>query len=285
VGINLVEIILRKIIELTPTLYITGGEPTLEPNIGEVLRLARQIGFWPVCINTNAIVLDKRPEVPVYADKVVVSLHAGTAKKHAEVLGVSERQGERVFDNIVQTSKVAKSYGNTLSVNCVLTGDNIGEARGVIEFCLAHKISIAVVPAIQRHMPMIANGEADKLRDYRDFLGEVIRLKARQPDAVVGTRSYLEHIRRLGGFQCRPSGIITISQGGHIVNPCDYKYHTVPKTLGETDGTKSIESQLRHHLEFASAYESCGGNCLKMCYLEPALVLENPWLTIGEFLR
>ena len=284
VDLGRVETIFRSLARLTPTLYITGGEPTIEPNIGEVLRLAREIGFWPICINTNAIILDKRPDVPRYADKVVVSLHAGTAQKHAEVLGVSVRQGERVFDNIVLTSQVAKSYGNTLSINCVLTGDNIEEARGVLDFCLAHEIPIAVVPAIQRHMPMIASGEADKLRNYRDFLGEVIRLKTQQPDAVVGTKSYLEHIHRLGGFQCRPSGIITISPEGHVVNPCDYKYHTVSKTLGETNGTEPIESQLRHHLNFASAYEVCGGNCLKMCYIEPALVLQNPLLAIGEFL-
>ena len=285
VDIGRVETILRSIRELVPTLYITGGEPTLEQDIGTVLKLAREIGFYPVCINTNAIILDTRPDVPIYADRVVVSLHASTPHEHAKILGVSPRQGERVFENIIQASKVAKSHGNTLSANCVLTGSNTTQAHGVLTFCQKHQIPIAVVPAIQNHMPVIASGKADDLRDYRDFLSEVIALKTRQPDAVVGTSSYLKRIRQLGGFQCHPSGIIAISPEGHIVNPCDYKYHMVPKTLGETNGTEPIRSQLRRHLEFASAYESCDGNCLKMCYLEPSLVLQNPWLAIGEFLR
>jgi len=233
--------VLRSIKEVTPSLYVTGGEPTLVPHIGEVLRLARRIGFCP-------------------------------------------GQGKRVFDNILQASEVAKWYGNTLSINCVLTGGNIADARGVLDFCLQHRIQIAVVPAIQRHMPMIAQGDAEQLRAYRDILGEIIALKVRRPATVVGTRMYLEQIRRLGGFRCRPSVIVTISPEGDIVNPCDEKYRTVPKTLGKANGIEPIELQLRHSLKFASAYETCGGNCLKMCYLGPALFLEKPWPSASDIL-
>lgn len=166
----------------------------------------------------------------------------------------------------------------------MLTQDNIGKAYGVMNFCLRHGIPFAVVPAIQKHMPTIAGVDAKKLRAYRDFLGEVIQLKDRQPDAVVGTVSHLQHIQRLDKFQCRPSAIITISPEGNIVNPCDDKYHTVPKTLGKADGHESIESQLRRHLDFASAYKNCDGNCLKMCYLGPALFLERPWPSASDIL-
>ena len=284
VDLDRLEVILRAIKKLAPTLYFNGGEPTLEPSLGDALKLARQIGFWPVCVGTNATILDKRPDVPKLADKLVVSLHAGTPLEHAKVLGISQRQGERVFDNIIQASQVAKSYGNTLTVNCVLAGNDIEESYGVMEFCVGHEIPFAVVPAIQKHMPMIAGADAEKLRAYRDFLGEVIRLKIRQPSAVVGIVSHLRHIQRLNRFQCRPSAIITISPEGNIVNPCDNKYQTVPQTLGKADGTESIESQLRHQLDFGSAYKSCSGNCLKMCYLGPALFLERPWPSASDIL-
>lgn len=283
VDLGRLETIFRAIKKLSPTLYVNGGEPTLEPNIGDVLKLARQIGFWPVCLGTNAIILDKRPDVPKLADKLIVSLHAGTPREHAKVLGISQRQGERVFDNIIQASQVASLYGNTLTVNCVLTEDNTKEARKVMDFCLKHGIPFAVVPAIQKHQPTIAGADAEKLRAYRDFLGEVIQLKARQPDAVVGTVSHLRHIQRLDRFQCRPSAIITISPEGNIVNPCDHKYHAVPETLGKADGAESIESQLRR-LDLASAYKSCDGNCLKMCYLGPALFLQRPWPSASDIL-
>lgn len=280
-----VETILRRIKELTPTLYITGGEPTLESNIGDILLLAQQIGFWPICLNTNAILLDKHPDVPRYTDKTVVSLHAGSPEKHATVLRVSRKQGERVFDNIVHASQEAKRHGNTLSVNCVLTEDNLSDAYGVLEFCLRHEIPIAVVPAIQDHMPAIAGGNARSLRLYRDFIDEVINVKKQEPNAVVGSTEYLKHIRQLARFKCRPTGIITISPEGLIVSPCDYKYHSMPPRIGRADDTETIKSQLRHHLDFASTYEVCSGNCLKMCYLEPALILETPWLTIRDFLQ
>lgn len=284
VDLGRAEAILRNIKALTPSLYITGGEPTLEKDIGEVLKMARQIGFWPVCVNTNAINLDKRPDVPRYADKVVVSLHSGTPQRHAEIIGVSQRQGERVFENIFQAAKIAKSYGNILSVNCVLTKSNLAEAMGTLEFCMEYEIPIAVVPAIERHIPTIASGGEKTLSEYRDLLDKIIYVKSKQHRAVVGTRAYLQQIRQLNRFHCRPSGIITISPEGNIVNPCDHKYRLVPQALGVAHGAEPIESQLRRHLAFVSAYESCGGNCLKMCYLEPALVLQNPWLAIGEFL-
>lgn len=282
--ITQVRRVLQRLRELTPSLYITGGEPTLESNIGGVLKFARYLDFFPVCINTNAIILDEHPLVPRYADKLVVSLHAGTPERHGQILGVGTKLGERVFDNIVQASRIAKASGNTLSVNCVLTGDNTRDAYGVLDFCQKHEIPIAVVPAIEGHMPTVASRDAETLRHYREFITKVIEFKVGQPRAVVGTRLYLEHIRRLGGFICRPSGIITISPEGDIVSPCSYKYSTVPHRLGTVNGTQTIESQLRRHLDYASAYETCGGNCLKMCYLEPALLLEKPWLTVGEFL-
>jgi MoaA/NifB/PqqE/SkfB family radical SAM enzyme len=279
-----IGVVLRSLKEITPALYITGGEPTLVPHISEALRFARQIGCWPVCINMNALVLDKRPGVLEHADRIVVSLHAGTPQRHAQMLGVSRRQGELVFDNIRQAARAAKSNGNRLSVNCVLTGNNTKDARGVMNFCLRHEIPIAVVPAIQRHVPTVASGSAEQLRDYREFLGEVIALKAQQPSAVIGAKAYLEHIRHLGGFKCRPSAVVTISPEGNIVNPCAHKYRTVPKTLGKANGIEPIEQQLRRHLKFASAYETCGGNCLKMCYLGPALFLGKPWPSASDIL-
>ena len=41
---------------------ITGGEPTLHPELLDILRLAKRPGIGRVTLNTNGIVLGRRPD-------------------------------------------------------------------------------------------------------------------------------------------------------------------------------------------------------------------------------
>ena len=281
VDITKVETILRAVRRLTPSLYIAGGEPTLEANVSEVLKLARNLGFWPIVLNTNGTLLDRRPEVVQLADRIIVSLHADTPAKQAAILRVNPALGQKVFDNLLWAARTT----GRVAVNCVLTQDNIEDAHGVLAFCLAHNIPFAVVPAVVGYQPAIATASPDRIEAYRQFVGKVMEAKSQWPRAVVGTMSYLQKVQSLDGFDCRPSGIITISPEGKIVNPCSFKYREVPQTIGVANGHESIEVQLRRQLDFSATHTKCpGGNCLKMCYVGPAMALETPAQSIREFL-
>lgn len=276
------EAILRRLFELTPSLYITGGEPTLEPDIENTVMMARRIGFWPICVNTNGILLHEHPGLMKYADKLIASLHAGTPEQHASVLGVSVAQGERVFQNILDAAKTAKQFGNSLLVNCVLDTHNVEQAFGVLQFCMANDIQLTVVPAIHEHAPAILKGNSDQLQRYRDFFAEIIRIKGMHPKAIVGTKQQLIHLQNLREFKCRPSVIVNVSPDGNILNPCKHKYCEVPKIIGGIDSPISIDIQMRQRLNRTKPYEMCDGRCLKMCYLGPAQYWDDPWSMLFE---
>lgn len=55
-----IEQIFQSLRQVTPALYLTGGEPLLDPRIEDMLTLARLMGFHPIVVNTNATLLEER---------------------------------------------------------------------------------------------------------------------------------------------------------------------------------------------------------------------------------
>jgi len=284
VDIRRVEMIFREVRELVGALYIAGGEPLLQRNIEQILYLAREVGFFPVAINTNATLLRERPLVPRYADQVVVSLHTVKVAQAAKIFRVRHRIAEQALENILWAVAEAKKYGNRVVANCVLTEDTIRGANDVLDFCLKYGITLAVVPAIENYLPTIGSANEEVLIAYRAFLDRVIRVKQKNPGAIQGTQLFLRRIRDLRKFHCRPTGILSITPTGEIINPCDYKYRGLPEHLGKISSDRSLRSMLEEQIDFKASFRGCDKNCLKACYAEPAMVIEDPWLAAAEYL-
>lgn len=282
ISLEQIKVIFQSLRELVSALYIAGGEPLLQPNIEDILALGREMGFYPIAVNTNATRLHKRPNVPRYADVMVVSIHAIDVDKTAQIFRIGRQLAMKAFENILAAVEVANQHGNRVVANCVLTADNIRDAHEVLDFCLKHGISFGVVPAIEEYMPSLGQAEPKTLAEYRSFVARVIEQKRRDPKSVQGTMLFLERIRTLGRFNCRPTGILTVSPDGYVVNPCDYKYLGMPQHLGIIDGTRSVQEVLEEAMDFQRRFQTCDKNCLKACNAEPALALEAPMLALME---
>lgn len=280
-GLEKIAVIFGALRQLVGALYIAGGEPLLQRNIEEMLALARAIGFYPVAVNTNATLLDQRPEVPRYADITVVSIHAVDVDKTAKIFQVSRRLAEKSFKNIVEAVHVARRHGNRVVANCVLTEDNLGDAHDVLDFCLNHGITFGVVPAIEGYLPSIAAASAAQVAQYRAFLARVIEQKYYHPRSVQASNAFLHRMYELGRFDCRPTGILTVSPDGHVVNPCDYKYK-MAQHIGLIDGTRLVRDVLTEAMDYQRGFAPCDRNCLKACYAEPALALEVPLQAMAD---
>lgn len=281
-SLDTIEKIFGGLRGLVSALYIAGGEPLLQPNIEDMLALGREMGFYPVAVNTNATRLHKRPKVPRYADVTVVSIHATDVDKTADIFQIGRKLAAKAFENVLEAVEVGKEHGNRVVANCVLTADNLRDAHSVLDFCLEHGISFGVVPAIEGYLPSIAEAEPKKRAEYQAFIARVIEQKRRDPKSVQGTLLFLERIRTLAKFDCRPTGIITVSPDGYVVNPCDYKYAGLPQHIGLIDGTRSVQEVLEEATDFKHRFQTCDKNCLKACYAEPALALKNPGLALME---
>ena len=277
--------IMMMIRRWTPSLYFNGGEPTLEENIEEYCRIAREeLQFYPVVINTNAILLDTKPDILRYADRVVVSMHATNPERVAEIYQVSKDSAEKSLRNIEKASADIRKLGNQLTVNLVLTPQNVKkEAWEVLEFCLQHRIRLAVVPAIVGYQPLLKKTSAEIRQAYTNFVNRLLEVKTENPISIQGTKAYLRQIRDLLPFQCRPSGMLSIDPRGNVINSCVYKFPDKDRNVGRLDEITTANQYREMIPNYQQQFMPCLGNCLKMAYAEAAMVLANPWQGIREY--
>lgn len=120
-------------------LDLDGGEPTLNPNLFQLIRFARRIGYEKVNVTTNA----RMASYDEFAGKlarsgvtsILVSIHGPDAQTHAQNVGVAE-----AFD---QTCAGARSLvalappGVELGANITITKSNHRTLRQVAELILS----------------------------------------------------------------------------------------------------------------------------------------------------
>lgn len=280
-----IEQIFRSLRQIAPCLYLTGGEPLIDPRIEDMLALAKSLDFYPIAINTNAVLLEERSLVPEVADTVVVSLHSADPARLAKIFRIGNRAAMQAMVNILRSAKVAKDFGNEVVINCVLAPDNIREAEGVLRFCQEHKLPLAIVPAIVDHAPLIGQAEALERAAYNSFLDRAMAFKRHDSASIRSSWQYLRRMRYLEAFDCRPTSILSVSPDGHVLNPCKFKFANLPKHIAWLDGNGSLRELMPKLLGAERDFTPCSMNCLKACYAEPALALEQPFHSVSEQLR
>ncbi len=121
------------------TLEFTGGEPTIRPDLVELVEFARSIGFDKISMITNGI----RTAQPEYAAALVkagvndflVSIHGKDATVHDRV---TELPGS--FDKAVQTVRNLLTHPVKVRANCVISGFNY---TGAVEtLALYHSLGL-----------------------------------------------------------------------------------------------------------------------------------------------
>ncbi len=118
-------------------LIISGGEPTLDPQLESYVRRARELGFLSVTLETNAIQFSK----PGHAERLrdagmtdcFVSLHSGDA---ATSDAITRAPG--TFPRTVAGCKALLEAGVPVRFNCVMTREGIDHLQGVPEFLMSN---------------------------------------------------------------------------------------------------------------------------------------------------
>ena len=277
------RIILLRMFKISPALYITGGEPTMHKELIAVLKMADEIGFWPISVNSNGLG-NRLPEVLCYADRTILSLHSVSANGQARLLGVNPKSVQRILENLRTFNRLALKHGNTLSVNCVLSTLNVHLAEDVLKLCLKNHIPLAIVPLIMDYSPEISRASEGYRVGYVSFVNKVIQAKRKAPKLIVNTFRYLEQIKELRSFRCRPSCIMTVNPDGTVQNPCPVKYVYPGELLGSLLEEDALPI-LQRTLDFEHSFWGCEFNCCKTCYAEPALSLAHPLSAIRAFVR
>ncbi len=258
--------IISRIRPHNPALNITGGEPLTRDDIVEIMKEVRRMGFAPVVLNTNSLLLPEKEEVLKYVDYIIVSLDSLNEEHWDKVLGVDGATRE-VKKIVAHYATRQEEFKFELNVNCVITPDTLEDVPRVLDFCEQVGASFSPAPQIDGTLPNVVLKESDK---YRRLIKDLISFK-KDKRPIISTILFLEDILDFLPHKCYPTLVPKILPNGDVFYPCI----KLKRIIGNL-----LEAPSLHYLmqEAFRKYPmpECDKGCHMTCYMEPTNYLEYP---------
>lgn len=268
--------LLRRIRSRCDFLVLTGGEPLEHPEVDAILRGLPSVGFHGVVLTTVGASLDAHLDAVAAGVKwLAVSVdtldHArgdawlGRPGTHARILANLELAARRP----------GRRY--EIVIGSVATPDNLDDVREVHRFAREHGFRHSVSPQLRGvHAHPALRGDPR----YRAIYDELIEAKRAGHD-VEGTVAYLEHMRDLTEFRCRPSTVLATSPAGDVFYPCLELGHVAGNLLADPD-LDAIRAAGRARF---GTEPRCGNRCQSPCALGFGLLFDRPSSIVDEAWR
>jgi MoaA/NifB/PqqE/SkfB family radical SAM enzyme len=230
-GKRLLEIMRTR----TASVYYAGGEPTLRPDLPELARHARELGYYPQLINTNGSLLHRQLRKPAWStlladlDVVVVSLDRLDLQQAAALWRFDDP--EAVYRNLLLLRRLAEPLGFKLMVNTVIEPGHVAEARAVLDFANDLGITFCPVPCNvgPRIHPALPGDPA-----YQAFTETLLRRK-RRGAPVAGSLRMNERLLRAAPKTCRNTLKPHVDYDGHLIWPCKSAVNVPPVRVNVLD--------------------------------------------------
>ena len=265
--------VLARIRRSAESVVLTGGEPLEHPGFAEVVRGIRRLEFDRVLLTTNGLDLDRHLDDVLAA---VTSLIVSVDTLDREKADAWSAQGPGTLDRILENLDLAAERKPLVEivVSSVMTPDNLDDLPAVCDHAWARGFTIAACPQLVGMKAHAALAEDPRYGRFYDFL---VREK-RRGRPVFGTVPYLEAMRDLRHFRCRPFTMLTVSQLGTVFYPCLERGGDAGNLLAEP----SLHRIRREARRRFGPRPRCDTRCHSACALSFASLLENPWSILGE---
>ena len=258
----------------TDYLVITGGEPLLHPEFDYVLEHLPSIGFDGVILTTNGWdLIPHLPSVNASVQHLVFSLDTLDPDKAQRWYG----RGPGVLDRILRSIEAAARLPGRkyeILISSVATPTNIEDLAEVYRFCRESGYRFALCPqlvGVKPHPELFGNTAYQRLYDH-------LIMEKRLGRRVNGSIPYLEHMRDLKKFRCRPSTVLAISPSGDVFYPCLERGHVAGNLL-QTPDLHGIRAQGRACF---GPDPVCDNRCHSACALGFSLILNEPLSLVKE---
>lgn len=263
-------------------LRLTGGEPLLRPDIGEIIRIARTLGIEDLALTTNGWHLAKKvPELKKAGlHRITVSLDAMDNEIFAQMNGVGQ-SGDRVREGI----EAAIAGGFSIKVNMVvIRGVNDQEITKMANYCKEIGATLRFIEYMDggsyqpwNRSKVVASREILKILENASSLipmqatykGEVAkRYRYKDSEVEVGfissvTEPFCRDCNRARVSADGKLFLCLFAQQGHSLEPLFKKEITVPEVeafirsvwSGRKDRYSEIREELMNRQENSSKVE------------------------------
>lgn len=176
--------IYAKIMEQTgpeTSIQLTGGEPTMRADLAEIVQLGRQIGFSAIEVNTNGVLLAKKP---AYAKQLAA---AGVSGVYLQFDGLTREvyqtvRGADLLDSKLRALHHCRAAGvQMVLAMTVISGVNEQQMGDVLRFALDNRDVVAGVA----YQPAFGSGRFDLSPDRRLTMGDVAFMLAEQSNGLL----------------------------------------------------------------------------------------------------
>jgi len=268
--IDLLGIIRRH----TDHLVLTGGEPLQHPDFKQVMKAVKSLKFRSVTLTTNGRALDAFLSCIAGAiDYLVISLQTLDHEKADAWYGCGQGEHERILENI---DRAAHFPGRRFQIiiSSVVTPENIPDLYRVYHYARERGFRLAACPqlvGVKAHAALAGNP------DYRNFYDFLIAEK-NKGNRIQGTVDYLEYMRDLRWFACRPFTMLVVAPAGEVFYPCLELGHFAGNLFAEPDLHRLRQAGAAHF----GPQPNCDARCHSACALGFSRVLGNPASAVHE---
>jgi MoaA/NifB/PqqE/SkfB family radical SAM enzyme len=268
--------ILAKIRKETDSIVITGGEPTLRPDIEDLVEAARQqIKFRSLLLITNGTLLDRKPRILQHVTGLIVSLDA-LSTDPANPLSKPAAL-PKVLENL---KLAAATLGNPrrITISTVIEEWNIAEVERLLDWCGEQGYVFAAQSAQLDKMPnlkLLGNPR------YQALVDKIIERRRGGLQPINGTPRTIETLLRFGTFECYPTMFPRVYPNGDVFYPCE-PLHTIAGNLLR-DG--SLRKIFAHGKKTYGDIPPCQGVCYLFGNVLSHYYVNDFWGLAGEFIH
>lgn len=202
------ELLLNIKREGVKRLNVTGGEPLLREDLPEILKVAKELGFF-IELTTNGILYPERSKsIAGLVDRLYFSLDYPIASEHDRSRGVD------CFHLVISAIEGAKALGEKPIINFTLTRDSVRFLPEMIELAEKLKVKVYLNPVYDFY----------GTQGFEPVTIDYIKYYARRRNVLVNLAA-LEFVRAGGNCvlfpRCRAKETtVTVLPDGSRVSPC-----------------------------------------------------------------
>jgi MoaA/NifB/PqqE/SkfB family radical SAM enzyme len=241
----------------------TGGEPMIYRHLPEVVRAAKEMGFFISLANTGTLYARVAEKIKGLVDDLKFSLSTTNPEEYKKERGIDG------YSKVIESIKLARSLGEHPSLIATATPESIEQLEPLIKLAQDMNVVLLLGPVFDYCNNSLLHQEGiKKLREFGKM------------DNVCVNWAFLEFYLNGGNQRDKPrcraiSSTIVISPDDHMLLPC-YHMHDERIKIEHANGRSNLDdlwrsTHVQKRRKEEGSWDFCQG-CTIWCYFETSFL-------------